>query len=76
MNTEMKPLTDFLLGLGIGEVAHTGRTYLAHLIGVYRLMGSQGCDAELCRAGCSIRSTALSSSRASRFPWSGVLSWL
>ena len=51
MNTEMKPLTDFLLGLGIGDVAHTGKTYLAHLIGVYRLMESQGCDAELCRAG-------------------------
>jgi hypothetical protein len=48
---DMKKLTDFLLQLGIEQVAHTGKTYLAHLIGVYRLMEAQDCDAELCAAG-------------------------
>ena len=51
MDKGMKPLTDFLLGLGIEEVPHTGKTYLGHLIGVYRLMEAGGCDAEVCRAG-------------------------
>jgi hypothetical protein len=46
-----KQLTDFLVGLGIEQVAHTGKSYLAHLIGVYKLMEAQGCDAEVCRAG-------------------------
>ncbi|HZT78694.1 MAG TPA: hypothetical protein VFA26_00610 [Gemmataceae bacterium] len=51
MNAEMKKLTDFLVGLGIERVGHTQRTYLAHLIAVYRLMEAHGCDAVLCRAG-------------------------
>jgi hypothetical protein len=49
--SEMKKLTDFLMKLGVEGVAHTEKTYLAHLVGVYRLMEAQGCDAELCRAG-------------------------
>ena len=51
MNAEMKTLTDYLVNLGIEQIAHTGKSYLAHLIGVYRLMEAQGCEAELCRAG-------------------------
>src|SRR5258708_4665716 len=51
MNAEMKKLTDFLVELGIEQIAHTNKTYLAHLIAVYRLMESQGCDATLCGAG-------------------------
>jgi hypothetical protein len=49
--SDMKRLTDFLVRLGIEQVAHTNKTYLAHLIGVYRLMEAQGCDEELCGAG-------------------------
>ena len=33
MNNRLKPLTDFLVGLGIEQVGHTHKSYLAHLIG-------------------------------------------
>ena len=36
MNTDMKKLTDFLVKLGIEQVEHTNKTYLAHLVGVLR----------------------------------------
>lgn len=51
MAASYKQLTDFLVALGVEKVPHTEKTYLAHLIGVYRLMEAQGCDEELCRAG-------------------------
>jgi hypothetical protein len=51
MDAGVKRLTDFLVGLGIEKVGHTRKTYLGHLIAVHRLMESEGCDAELCRAG-------------------------
>jgi hypothetical protein len=51
MRADFKRLTDFLVGLGVEEIGHTGKSYLAHLIGVYRLMEAQGCSEELCRAG-------------------------
>jgi hypothetical protein len=46
-----KTLTNFLVELGIEKVPHTEKTYLAHLIAVYKLMEANGCTAELCRAG-------------------------
>jgi hypothetical protein len=51
MAAEFKRLTDFLVGLGVEKIDHTQKSYLAHLIGVYRLMEGQGCTKELCRAG-------------------------
>jgi hypothetical protein len=51
MANSYKDLTDFLLSLGTETVSHSGKNYLAHVIGVYRLMQSEGCDEELCRAG-------------------------
>lgn len=51
MPHEQKRLTDFLVALGIDEVAHTQKTYLGHLIAVYRFMQNLGCSEELCRAG-------------------------
>ncbi len=51
MASDFKRFTDFLLGLGVEQIDHTQKSYLAHLIGVYRLMEAEGCDAELCRAG-------------------------
>jgi hypothetical protein len=51
MDRDFKRLTDFLLGLGVEKVEHTGKNYLAHVIGVCRLMQTQGCTEELCRAG-------------------------
>ena len=51
MPATFKQLTDFLVNLGIEQVAHTQKNYLAHLISVYKLMQAAGCDEELCRAG-------------------------
>jgi hypothetical protein len=51
MDKSFKQLTDFLVGLGTEQVGHTHKSYLAHLIGVYRDMESGGCTEEVCRAG-------------------------
>jgi hypothetical protein len=51
MSQGFKRLTDFLLEMGIEKVQHTTKTYLAHLVGLYRLMEDKGCTEELCRAG-------------------------
>jgi hypothetical protein len=51
MKTQLKRLTDFLLGLGIDDVPHTDKTYLAHLVGVYRDMREHDCPEEVCQAG-------------------------
>ena len=51
MQQNLKPFTDFLIALGIDRVSHTQKTYLGHLVNVYRLMESHGCTEELCRAG-------------------------
>jgi hypothetical protein len=51
MDDDFKRLTGFLVQLGVEKVAHTSKTYLAHLIGVYRLMKAEGCEDEVCRAG-------------------------
>src|ERR1700730_5210470 len=51
MDKNFKRLTDFLVGLGIEQIDHTSKSYLAHLIGVYKYMQTRGCSEELCRAG-------------------------
>ena len=51
MDNDFRRLTDFFIGLGVDQVQHTHKSYLAHVIGVYRDMESAGCTAELCRAG-------------------------
>jgi hypothetical protein len=51
MPATFKQLTDYLVNLGIETVPHTQKNYLAHLISVYKLMQSHGCDDDLCRAG-------------------------
>ena len=51
MNKGYQPLIDFLIGIGIENIGHTNKTYLAHLVGVPRLMEACGCSEELCRAG-------------------------
>jgi hypothetical protein len=48
---DYKRLTEYLLAQGIDKVGHSGKTYLAHLVNLYRLMQAHGCDEELCRAG-------------------------
>ena len=51
MTATLKPLTDFLVNLGIERVPHTQKNYLAHLISVANFMRAHGADEELCRAG-------------------------
>jgi hypothetical protein len=51
MDDDLKQLIDFLRGLGVEGIAHTGKTYMAHVVSVYRLMKAEGCSEELCRAG-------------------------
>jgi hypothetical protein len=51
MDDDLKQFIEFLRGLGVEGIAHTGKTYLAHVVNVYRLMQSAGCTEELCLAG-------------------------
>lgn len=51
MPSDFKRMTDFLTELGIERIAHTEKSYLAHLIGLYRYLQSQGAIEEICRAG-------------------------
>lgn len=51
MQRNFKQLTDFLLAQGAEQVGHTDKTYLAHVIGVYRDMEAGDCTEEVCRAG-------------------------
>jgi hypothetical protein len=51
MDPDYKKMTDFLVGMGIEDIPHTNKSYLAHLIGVYRFMQAQGCVDDACRGG-------------------------
>ncbi len=51
MDKDFKRLTDFLLDVGVEQVPHTHKSYLAHLIAVYRSLGAFGCPEDVCRAG-------------------------
>jgi hypothetical protein len=51
MDKEFKRMTDYLLGIGIEQVPHTHKSYLAHLIAVFRDLESDGCPQDVCRAG-------------------------
>jgi quercetin dioxygenase-like cupin family protein len=45
-----KRMTAFLLEVGINDQAHTGKTYIGHLLAVHRLLEAQGCGTDACRA--------------------------
>src|SRR5205085_6135119 len=51
MDKDFKRLTDFLIGMGVEQVPHTHKSYLAHLIAVFRSLESQGYPEDVCRAG-------------------------
>ena len=51
MDKNFKQMTDFLVGIGIEQVPHTHKSYLAHLIAVFRDLEAQGCSQDVCRAG-------------------------
>ncbi len=51
MDKDFKKLTSFLVGIGIEHIPHTEKSYLGHLIAVFRYLESQGCPEDVCRAG-------------------------
>jgi hypothetical protein len=51
MDKDFKRMTDFLVGMGIDELPHTHKSYLGHLVAVYRDLESLGCPEDVCRAG-------------------------
>src|SRR5437588_6921013 len=51
MDQDDKRLTEFLVGMGVEQVPHTHKSYLAHLVAVHRSLEAQGCPEEVCRAG-------------------------
>ena len=51
MEATFKDLTNYLLTLGTNDVPHSGKGFLAHLIGVYQDLKAWGCDEAVCRAG-------------------------
>jgi hypothetical protein len=51
MDKNFKKMTDFLVGIGIEQIPHTEKSYLAHLIAVSRDLEAQGCPQDVCRAG-------------------------
>lgn len=51
MDNRFKRLTDFLVGHGIDKIEHTDKTYLGHLIAVYRYLERMGCTEEVARGG-------------------------
>jgi hypothetical protein len=51
MDKDFKKLTSFLVGIGIEQIPHTDKSYLGHLIAVFRYLESQGCPQDVCRAG-------------------------
>jgi hypothetical protein len=51
MSSTFKQMTDFLVQLGIDQVAHTQKNYLGHLINVYKLLQGNGYDEDVCRGG-------------------------
>jgi hypothetical protein len=51
MSSTFKELTNYLMSLGVNEIGHSSKSFLAHLIGVYKYMEARGCDEELCQAG-------------------------
>jgi hypothetical protein len=51
MDKDYKRMTDFLVGMGIEQIPHTHKTYLGHLVAVFRDLEAQGYPSDVCRAG-------------------------
>ena len=66
MEPKFKQLTDFLISIGVDQIEHTDKGYLAHAIGVHNDLRDWGCDSDLCRAAMFHSITARNSSKASR----------
>ena len=51
MDDKYRRMVDFLVAEGTDKVAHTEKSFLAHLIGVYTDLEKWGCEPAVCRAG-------------------------
>ncbi len=51
MAPDFKRLTNFLVEIGIEDIPHTKKSYLAHLIATYKLLEAQGFSRDACLAG-------------------------
>ncbi len=51
MDPQFKKMTEFLVGVGIEHIPHTQKSYLGHLIAVFRDLETRGCTQDVCRAG-------------------------
>jgi hypothetical protein len=51
MDQHFKRMTEFLVGMGVEQVPHTHKSYLAHLVAVFRSLEAQGFPQDVCRAG-------------------------
>ena len=50
-----REMSHFFQEIGIADLRHTHKTYLAHGISVYTDLKKWGCDEELCRVGIERR---------------------
>jgi hypothetical protein len=51
MNADLKRATDFLRKLGIENIPHSDKNYLAHLVAVHRDLERWGCPSDVCLGG-------------------------
>lgn len=51
MDEDYKQMTGFLVGMGVEDVSHTEKSYLAHLVAVHRMLDTRGFGRDVARAG-------------------------
>jgi len=51
MQPNIKDLSKFYISIGADNIRHTGKTLLAHAIGVYKGLSGQGFSTDVCCAG-------------------------
>ena len=68
MKTDLKPMTDYLIGLGINDIEHTEKSYLAHLVAVCRGLDRWNCAEHVCLATARGRCRVVVYPERSRFP--------
>lgn len=74
MDRDLKRLTDFLVNMGVEQVPHTHKSYLAHLIAVYRSLEAQGYPEDVCRAGMFHSIYGTERFQGLSYPWKNGLS--
>jgi hypothetical protein len=47
----LKPLVEYLRSVGVEQVSHSNKTYMGHLVALYRLLEERGLPEDVCRGG-------------------------